>query len=219
MLLQSLFASATIVCMMLLARKLFSNAAANLAGIVWAVSPPLLFLPTIYWDTSFSIFLLTLLVTLCVFCAATPSWRIRLSIAVCALLMLYTNPSLATAITGCLIWTAVIVRRNSSRARPGAALATAALIVVCFSVWPIRNYKQLHAFIPLRSNLGYELWQGNRIGSDGFFDPAQHPNNNRQEYQRRYALAGRSRLHARKSPELAKSAIHADPARFVRPHR
>jgi len=58
MLLQSLFATATIVTMMLLARKLFSNAAANLAGAVWAISPPLLFLPTIYWDTSFSIFIL-----------------------------------------------------------------------------------------------------------------------------------------------------------------
>src|ERR1700740_1055966 len=35
MFLQSLFATATIVCMMLLARKLFSNAAANLPGIIW----------------------------------------------------------------------------------------------------------------------------------------------------------------------------------------
>jgi len=213
MLLQSLFAIATIVCMMLLARKLFSNSTANLAGTVWAISPPLLFLPTIYWDTSFSIFLLMLLLTLCVYCAEAPSWRIRLSIALCALLMLYTNPSLATAITGSLIWTAVIVRRNSSRARPAAALASLALILICFSFWPVRNYKRLHAFIPLRSNMGYELWQGNRPGSDGFFSPALHPNVNQQEFQR-YSSLGEV-AYMREKSSLAKSAISSDPARFL----
>jgi 4-amino-4-deoxy-L-arabinose transferase-like glycosyltransferase len=213
MLLQSLFATATIVCMMLLARKLFSNSTANLAGTVWAISPPLLFLPTIYWDTSFSIFLLTLLLTLCVYCAEAPSWRTRLSITLCALLMLYTNPSLATAITGSLIWTAVIIRRNSSRARPAAALASLALVLICFSFWPVRNYERLHAFIPLRSNMGYELWQGNRPGSDGFFSPALHPNVNQQEFQR-YASLGEV-AYMREKSSLAKSAISSDPARFL----
>jgi 4-amino-4-deoxy-L-arabinose transferase-like glycosyltransferase len=213
MLLQSLFASATIVCMMLLARKLFSNATANLAGIIWAISPPLLFLPTIYWDTSFSIFLLTLLVTFCVFCAASPSWRSWLCIALCALAALYTNPSLATAIAACFLWTAIVAHRSFPRARLTAPAAAAVLIAICFAIWPLRNYEQLHAFIPLRSNLGYELWQGNRPGSDGFFSPALHPNVNRQEYQR-YASLGEV-AYMREKSELAKSAIHADPTRFA----
>jgi len=214
MLLQSFFATATIVTMMVVARKLFSNAAANLAGIVWAISPPLLFLPIIYWDTCFSIFVLTLFVTLCVYCAASPSWAMRFSIALCALLALYTNPSLSTAITGCLIWTALMVRRNFPRTRPGTVLTAAALILICFSVWPIRNYERLHAFVPLRTNLGYELWQGNRPGSDGFFSPALHPNVNQQEYAR-YASLGEV-AYMREKSELAKSAIHADPSRFAR---
>jgi 4-amino-4-deoxy-L-arabinose transferase-like glycosyltransferase len=213
MLLQSLFATATIATMMLLARKLFSNAAANLAGIVWAVSPPLLFLPTIYWDTSFSIFLLTLLVTLCVYCVESHSWRAWLSIAVCSLTALYTNPSLATAIAGCFLWAAIIARRSFPRRSLAVPISTAVLIAVCFSLWPLRNYERLHVFIPLRSNLGYELWQGNRPGSDGFFSPALHPNANQQEYQR-YAALGEV-AYMREKSELAKSAIHADPARFA----
>jgi len=213
MLLQSLFATATIVTMMLLARKLFSNAAANLAGAVWAISPPLLFLPTIYWDTSFSIFILTLLVTLCVYCAAAPSWRNWLIIAICSLTALYTNPSLATAIAGCFLWTAIVAYRSFPRRSLAAPMAAAALIAICFSFWPLRNYERLHAFIPLRSNLGYELWQGNRPGSDGFFSATLHPNTNQQEYQR-YATLGEV-AYMREKSDLAKSAIHADPARFA----
>jgi len=213
MLLQSFFATATIATMMLLARKLFSNTAANLAGIVWAISPPLLFLPTIYWDTSFSILLLTLLVTLCVYCAESPSWRNWISIAVCALTALYTNPSLATAIAGCFLWTAIVAYHSFPRRSLAAPIAAAVLIAICFSLWPLRNYERLHAFIPLRSNLGYELWQGNGPGSDGFFSPALHPNVNQQEYQR-YAALGEV-AYMREKSELAKSAIHADPTRFA----
>jgi len=214
MLLESFFATATIATMMLLARKLFSNATANLAGIIWAVSPPLLFLPTIYWDTCFSIFALTLLVTLCVYCAESPSWHAWISIAVCALVTLYTNPSLATAIAGCFLWTAIVVYRSFPRRSLTAPIAAAILIVICFSAWPIRNYERLHTFIPLRSNLGYELWQGNRPGSKGFFSPALHPNVNQQEYES-YASLGEV-AYMREKSELAKSAIHADPARFAR---
>jgi len=213
MLLQSLFATATIVCMMLLARKLFSNATANLAGIVWAVSPPLLFLPTIYWDTSFSIFILTLFILLYVYCATNPTWRNWLSIAGCALFALYTNPSLATAIAGCFLWTAFVSHRIFPRVRLTSPIAAAVLIALCFSLWPLRNYERLHAFIPLRSNLGYELWQGNRPGSDGFFSPALHPNVNRQEFQR-YASLGEV-AYMREKSEQAKAAIRSDPSRFA----
>jgi 4-amino-4-deoxy-L-arabinose transferase-like glycosyltransferase len=213
MLLQSIFASATIVTMMLLARKIFSNTAANLAGIIWAISPPLLFLPIIYWDTSFSILLLTLFITLCVYCAESATWRAWLAIAVCALTALNTNPSLAIAIAGCFLWTVIVVYRKDSRRSLAAPVAAALLIAVCFSLWPLRNYERLHAFIPLRSNLGYELWQGNRPGSDGFFSPALHPNVNQQEYQR-YASLGEV-AYMREKSELAKSAIRADPARFA----
>jgi hypothetical protein len=214
MLLQSLFATATIATMMLLASKLFSNATSNLAGIVWAISPPLLFLPTIYWDTSFSILLLTLFVTLCFYCAASPTWRNWISIALCALVTLYTNPAMATALAGCFFWTAIVAYRSTPRHSLTAPLASAALIALCFCAWPIRNYEKLHAFIPLRSNLGYELWQGNRPGSEGFFSPELHPNVNQQEYQR-YASVGEV-AYMREKSELAKAAIHANPARFAR---
>ncbi len=67
---------------------------------------------------------------------------------------------------------------------------------------------------PFRTNLGYELWQGNRPESTGYFVESLHPNKNPAEYAR-YASLGELRYMQEKS-ELAHEAIRANPARFLR---
>lgn len=79
--------------------------------------------------------------------------------------------------------------------------------------WTIRNFTQLHAFIPLRSNVGYELWQGNRPGSDGFFLADLHPNVNKTEFARYQKLGEVGYM--REKSQIAKALIGADPQRFV----
>ena len=44
----------TIALMMHIARKLFDGRTAAVAGLLWALSPPLIWLPTIFWETSLS---------------------------------------------------------------------------------------------------------------------------------------------------------------------
>ena len=212
MVLQATFAVSTIAVMMWLAGKVFDARTANLAGIVWAISPPLIFLPIIFWDTSFSILMLTTLVGLAFKITISPGAKPWFMFTGCGLIALWTNPSLALAFVACFVW-AVWFNKRKARCTL-APIAAAILFAVIFSIWPIRNALRLHAFIPLRTNLGYELWQGNRIGSNGFFSPALHPNVNRIEFDR-YSVLGEV-AYMREKSVAAKAAIESDPGRFFR---
>lgn len=71
-------------------------------------------------------------------------------------------------------------RRNLSYACAGAGLA---LVIVL--PWMVRNAVALHAFVPLRSNAGYQLWEGNN--PDGCIretGSSRHPLNQPEELQR-----------------------------------
>jgi hypothetical protein len=97
--------------------------------------------------------------------------------------------------------------------RAVSALLLVATCTALFMAWPVRNEREMHAFIPMRSNFGYELWQGNRTGSDGKFSAELHPNVNAQEFTR-YAALGEVDYMREKST-VAKAAIRAQPGRFV----
>jgi hypothetical protein len=126
-----------------------------------------------------------------------------------AAIALAINPSLLPIIAGCYGWAVYRARRRPLRAPALGMLLCAALS----APWAIRNAIQLHAFIPLRSNAGYELWQGNRAGADGFFSLELHPNVNPAQFAR-YAALGEVAYMREKSAQ-ANAAIAADPARFA----
>lgn len=44
-----------------------------------------------------------------------------------------------------------------------------------YAAWPIRNAYRFHAFIPLRSTVGFELWMGNRPGATGYLVESLFP--------------------------------------------
>src|SRR5271156_3269232 len=62
--LQTLFAVSTVAAILYIARRLFGTRTAHLAGVFWAVSPPLLWLPAMLWETGLSALLLTGMVAL-----------------------------------------------------------------------------------------------------------------------------------------------------------
>ena len=72
----------------------------------------------------------------------------------------------------------------------------------------------LHAFIPLRSTVGFELWVGNRAGASGFLDESQFPIFNRWEYDQ-YVSNGEV-AYMRDKSALAKAYIRAHPSEFLR---
>jgi hypothetical protein len=207
MALQTMFAVATVAVIMYVARRLFGTPTACVAGVFWAVSPPLLWLPAVLWETSLSALFLIGLIALALNQASHGLWA--LLGAYCGLAML-VNPSLTLALFAILGWAAY---KNRNESYIGFWTSVVVLLAV-FAGWPMRNARVLHAFIPLRSNFGYEVWQGNHAGASGVFNPALEPLQNKQEYSD-YAREGEV-VYMRNKSAMATIYIRAHPAEFIR---
>jgi 4-amino-4-deoxy-L-arabinose transferase-like glycosyltransferase len=215
---QALAGSATVYFLGRAGRSLFSERAALAAALVWALSLPLLWIPTIFWETSFSIFLLTLFLWLLARNQepatqepATPRLALRpLWLGACCGLLALFNPAMLPSLVG---MAAVRFRSffRGSLLSAGAFLLTAALV---YSPWPIRNARVLHAFIPARSTVGFELWMGNREGSRGYLDESLFPTFNAAELHR-YLQIGEVAYMKDKSDQ-ARRWIGRHPAAFAR---
>src|SRR6202041_3959318 len=72
MAMQLVFSLMTVLLIMHIARRCFGNRAANLAGTFWAVSLPLIWMPTIFWETCLSTLLLLGMVALSLHAVARP---------------------------------------------------------------------------------------------------------------------------------------------------
>jgi hypothetical protein len=214
MLLQTLFAVLTVLLIVRVTQREFGVLAANITGVFWAVGIPFLWLPVVFWDTSLSILLLTGATALSLRCIREPGVGIWAAMGVYASVTLLINPSLSLTLLGLFLWSAyqtVYKTRSTPLVQP---LAAALLCLLLFAPWPIRNARQFHAFIPLRSNLGFELWKGNRPGATSVDDAALYPVFNRPEYAD-YATLGETAYMHHKT-DLARQFIHAHPANFLR---
>jgi hypothetical protein len=83
-----------------------------------------------------------------------------------------------------------------------------------FAPWPIRNARVLHAFIPLRTTVGFELWMGNHAGSTGFLDESLFPTFNPHELAD-YNTQGEV-SYTRSKSQLARQYIYSHAAEFIR---
>ena len=202
----------TILLIMHIGRRLFNQAAAVVAGLIWACSLPLVWMPTIFWETSLSCCLLLGLLALVLgyrdLDRLTLVHWMKLG-AYCGFAAL-VNPALLPSLAAIAFWLVFATRRQAS----WSPLAAALTFVLVFSPWPIRNARVFHAFIPLRTTVGFELWMGNRPGADGFLDETLFPMYNQAELAD-YVMRGEVGYSAHKSA-LAKDYIYAHPAIFLR---
>jgi 4-amino-4-deoxy-L-arabinose transferase-like glycosyltransferase len=198
----------TILLTMRVARELFGDTAAMVSGWIWACSLPLLWLPTIFWDTSLAIcgVMGFLLLALHMRRHARTTLWIAMG-AACGLLALL-NPALLPMLAGIMAWTAW---QSPPRCRSGALLAVITALVV-FSPWPIRNARVFHAFVPLRTTVGFEMWMGNRPGATGYVDESIFPTFNADELAE-YETMGEIAYTSHKS-KLASDYILQHPAIF-----
>jgi len=88
------------------------------------------------------------------------------------------------------------------------------VFLVSIAPWEARNFNVFHTFIPLRGNLGAEMYMGNGPGSNGFLMTYEHPNESPKQF-RLYAELGEVR-YVRMRGDLAKAYIRAHPAHFVK---
>ena len=200
----------TVWLLMHIARSLFGQRSALLAGLFWSCSLPLLWIPTIFWDTSLSLCLfMGLLALLLRWRRGVSPWMWLFLGAYCAITALI-NPALLPALAALLVWLAWQTR-NTSR---NHVLLAALSFGIVFAPWPLRNARTFHAFVPLRTTVGFELWMGNHEGSSGYLEERLFPMYNRVE------LADYRRLgeitYTNQKSALAREYMESHPFRFLR---
>lgn len=212
MLVQTALNLLTIWVMMRVARQLFNQASATVAGSIWACSLPLIWMPTIFWETSLSCCLLMGLLALVLryreLGALRPIHWMRLG-AYGGFATL-VNPALLLAVVAIFGWLVFQTRRRAGL----WPLLAAVTFAVVFAPWPMRNARVFHTFIPLRTTVGFELWMGNHAGADGYLDETLFPMYNREELAD-YVSRGEVAYSAHKA-ELAREFVYAHPVTFAR---
>jgi len=210
MLLQTIFSVLTVWEIMRIARRWFGIHAANLAGAFWAISLPLLLMPTVFWESCLSTLSLIVMIDLASGCLIDYGRLRWVAMGVLCGVAGLVNPALILALLSIFGW-AVWQRRKRI---PIEAFIGIAAFCLIFAPWPIRNARVLHAFIPLRSTVGYELWIGNRPEATGFLDEIPFPTFNKAEYNS-YATKGEVRYMSDKS-QLAHDYVWAHPIVFLK---
>ncbi len=182
----------TVLLIYRISQKLASEAAAFWVAFFWSCSLPLLWMPTIFWETSFS----SVLLLGCM--AAMLSKRLHTYFlfwwgcgAMCAVAGLL-NPALLLSLFSLTGFTLF----QSTHKRLSFLLTTSLSFALIFSAWPIRNAHIFHTPIFTRTTVGLELWMGNHSGSTGYLDEALFPTYNQHEladYEARGELGYTSR--------------------------
>ncbi len=179
------------------------------AAWLWAVFPSAVMMPFEWiWDTSLSALLAALILWATLELAESEKWLDWSVYGVLWGLALMTNPALGLLLPFLLGWVALRGRGESSLRWKQATLAVSVAVLCCVP-WTIRNYVAFHRFIPVRSNLPFELWLGN---NDIFDEHARDGRKSitRTEEARRYAQLGETAYMAEKW-ELATSFMRAHP--------
>ncbi len=210
---QSLLNLLTIWLILYVARELSGLRAAWISGLFWACSLPLIWMPTIFWDTCFSA------CAVLGFVAMALRWRGRVSGrfalitgAACGIAGLI-NPALLPVLFCVVAWLA-LQSNAKTRLRLKHLLLSTVTFAVVFSPWPLRNARVFHTFIPLRTTVGFEVWMGNRPGSTGYLDESVFPMYNKRELST-YIVQGEVAYTDGKS-RLAKQYIALHPSTFLR---
>lgn len=163
------FSAATCVPLFYAGRRIANRAAGAAAAWLWALFPNAIIIPFEWiWDTSLSAFLVAALLWATLKLADSSrllDWSLYGLLWGFALL---TNPAIALLLPVFVGW--ALFRRCTAASRATNWLAAPALAVclaaLCCVPWTVRNYLVFHKFVPLRSNLPFELYIGNNENYD-----------------------------------------------------
>jgi hypothetical protein len=159
--LNMLFSALACIPIFYAAKRVSTLGAASAAAWFWAVLPNAVIFPFEWiWDTSLSALLAATLLWATLAVADSSRLRNWCGYGLFWGFALLTNPALGAALPFLLGWAAFrAVKRGVVRLQVPALAACVA--VLCCAPWTIRNYRVFRRFIPLRSNLGVEMYVGN----------------------------------------------------------
>ncbi|MGA8556797.1 MAG: hypothetical protein WB630_20485 [Candidatus Acidiferrales bacterium] len=185
---------ATCVPIFYVGKQVAGPGVASGAAWIWAVFPNAVIIPFEWvWDTSLSALLMATILwaTLQLAPSAAPAttsdvrnalltagteglprWRAWFWYGLLWGFALMTNPSLGMILPFLLGWAGLQRSKlqqsaggNQREHLRGVTLALG-IAVLCCVPWSVRNYLAFHRFVPLRSNLPFELWLGNNQNFD-----------------------------------------------------
>jgi 4-amino-4-deoxy-L-arabinose transferase-like glycosyltransferase len=162
-----LFSTATCVPLFYIGKRVGGLGVASGAAWLWAIFPNAIMIPYQWvWDTSLAALLMVTILWATLELADKQSVRAWCGYGLLWGFALMTNPSLGTVFPLLLGWAAYRAwqKEQLHLSRP---LLACAIAVMCCVPWTVRNYLAFHRFIPLRSNLPFELWLGNNEQFDG----------------------------------------------------
>jgi hypothetical protein len=167
--LNAAFSALTAVMIYQIGKRQFGNLVALTAAWVWACWIYEIVVSIRLWESSLSALLL--------FSGLGLLWRLAhadhklswLAFGAVAGVSALTNTSLLAVFACFWIWLWVACAKQG----PVPTLRWLASVAVCVVVllpWTIRNYVTFHRLIPVRDNLGMELWIGNHEGVTHLYD-------------------------------------------------
>jgi hypothetical protein len=120
---------------------------------------------------------------------------------------LMTNPALAALLPFLLGWAAY---RHWKRGLAWAKRAAACIgvMILCCVPWTARNYEVFHAWVPLRSVMGLQLWLGNNPGATPLWLGQQHPIFNSTEREKYEEMGEIAYMREKKDLALEYAAEH-----------
>lgn len=203
--------TATVYLVYKLSRLVATKDPALVVTLFWALSLPLIWMPTICWETSLSALLLIGTVWSMLSVQKTRSAHFWLICGGACGGIGLLNPALLLSVMGLAGYT--LFRTTAAPARRKRIAACVAGFLLVFSSWPIRNALIFHSCVLTRTTIGFELWMGNHPGASGFLEPSLFPTYNRAEIAA-YEEQGEIAYTAHKS-RLARTFIQAHPRTFI----
>jgi 4-amino-4-deoxy-L-arabinose transferase-like glycosyltransferase len=123
-----------------------------------------------------------------------------------------SNSTLLLFLPVCGVWI-LLGSRQLRHSMAGASIA-GVLFLAIVAPWTARNWLVFQAFIPLRGNLGAEMYMGNGPDAEGLLMEYNHPFQSAEQL-RLYAKMGEV-AYVKMRGAVASAAIASDPSRFVR---
>jgi hypothetical protein len=220
------FSALTAMAIWEIGARCFSPRVALWSGWLWALHPAAMqYAVRWIWETSITTCLFTFTLVLALrlrnIGAVQPTTSNQQPATSWALLGLLwglialLNSTLLLFLPALGVWLLIPALRNPALRATALRNATLALLIVlaCIAPWTLRNRHAFHTFIPLRGNLGVELYMGDGPGSTGLLMEYDHPFQSPQQL-RLYASLGEVRYSAMRGA-LARAYIKSDPAHFA----
>lgn len=204
-LLNVLFSTLVCVPVFFVGKRIGGAGMAAGAAWLWAVFPNAIVFTVSIWDVSLSALLVAAILWTTLLLSTSRDLRAWLGYGFLWGFTLMTNAALVSLLPFLLGWLAYRTRRL---ARPVLA---AGIALLCCVPWTVRNYAIFHAFIPLRSVMGLQLWMGNNEQTQGHWAGALHPIDNSAEREKYVQLGEVAYMEEKKREALR--FILADPWR------